>query len=278
MTLIIDPGFPLFRGEPVPKEIASALVKLQGIVQTVEKKGHNKNQNYDFVRETDLVDLVRPAMVELGLTLHQTTVYHDHKALGDTRSGGTMYLTTLAIAFTWVHVTGVAYPVPGVFYGYGADTGDKGVYKAATGAEKYFLMKTFLVSTGDDPEADEKVDKHTAAAGAARGSTTVRRGNQPGVERGGKSSVSTDAQRAELKRIAKELGITTGSDLMALVSRIITAYGEEPPAWETVAAFGEYLKTLDSTRMGQLIMAAQKMVPAPEEAPQQEEPDDLDLG
>src|SRR4029079_18402967 len=32
--------------------------------------------------------------------------------------------------------------------GYGDDAGDKGVYKALTGAEKYLLMKTFLVSTG----------------------------------------------------------------------------------------------------------------------------------
>ena len=35
------------------------------------------------------------------------------------------------------------------------DTGDKWVYKALTGAVKYIFMKTFQISTGDDPEKDE---------------------------------------------------------------------------------------------------------------------------
>ena len=35
------------------------------------------------------------------------------------------------------------------------DTGDKWVYKAITGAVKYIFMKTFQISTGDDPEKDE---------------------------------------------------------------------------------------------------------------------------
>ena len=36
------------------------------------------------------------------------------------------------------------------------DTQDKGITKAATSAEKYFLMKTFVISTGDakdDPDS-----------------------------------------------------------------------------------------------------------------------------
>lgn len=280
ITMIDTPRHSGLSSEQVPKVIAEKLIKLLALVGTVEKKGHNKIQNYDFARESDLVDKVRPAMAELGLFLHQTTVGHSFQEQYTTKSGSTMFLTTLAIAFTWVDASGAVYPVPGLFIGYGSDTGDKGVYKAATGAEKYFLMKTFLVSTGDDPEADEKVDKHVAGAAAATGSrTTVRRGTQPGVQRGGKSDVATDAQRAELKHIAKDLGITTGTDLMALVGRIITGYGETPPEWESVAAFGEYLKALDATRMGQLIVAAQKMLAdLPQDEPTTEGDDDLDLG
>lgn len=246
-----------------PAPIAEKLVKLLGIVGAIEKKGHNQQQNYDFVRESDLVDKVRGGMVELGLFLHQTVTSHEMKPLYTTKSGSTMYLTTLGVGFTWVDASGAVWPVPGVFVGYGADTGDKGVYKAATGAEKYFLMKTLLVSTGDDPEGDERVDKHAAAANAARTRSRVRGGNQPGVQRGGQSEVSTDAQRAELKRTAKELGLTTGSELEGLVSDIIrTDYGEEPPTWATVAEFGDWLKRLDAQHMGQLILGAQKRLAA----------------
>lgn len=38
--------------------------------------------------------------------------------------------------------------------GTGSDKGDKAVYKAITGAIKYILTTTFLIPTGDDPEAD----------------------------------------------------------------------------------------------------------------------------
>jgi hypothetical protein len=38
--------------------------------------------------------------------------------------------------------------------GQGEDSGDKGTYKAMTGATKYALMKLFLIPTGDDPEND----------------------------------------------------------------------------------------------------------------------------
>lgn len=40
-----------------------------------------------------------------------------------------------------------------VFTGYGENVGDKAVYIAMTGANKYFWMKFFGVATSDDPEA-----------------------------------------------------------------------------------------------------------------------------
>jgi hypothetical protein len=43
--------------------------------------------------------------------------------------------------------------------GTGDDKSDKGIYKGYTGSLKYFLMKTFLVSQGDDPEGDESTDR-----------------------------------------------------------------------------------------------------------------------
>ena len=40
-------------------------------------------------------------------------------------------------------------------YGQGMDQQDKGIYKAFTGAEKYFFLKTLLIPTYDDPENDK---------------------------------------------------------------------------------------------------------------------------
>ena len=50
--------------------------------------------------------------------------------------------------------------------GEGADAGDKAPYKAMTGALKYALLQSFLLSTGDDPE-DERANSK-AALGSER--------------------------------------------------------------------------------------------------------------
>ena len=44
--------------------------------------------------------------------------------------------------------------------GQGTDKGDKAVMKANTAALKYALAGIFLISWGDDPEADVETDKY----------------------------------------------------------------------------------------------------------------------
>ena len=46
--------------------------------------------------------------------------------------------------------------------GEGIDKGDKAIYKAYTGALKYFLADTFMVATGDDPEEESPEGKAQA--------------------------------------------------------------------------------------------------------------------
>ena len=48
---------------------------------------------------------------------------------------------------------------PTIITGEGIDKGDKAGYKAYTGAMKYYLANTFLVATGDDPEAESPDNK-----------------------------------------------------------------------------------------------------------------------
>lgn len=51
----------------------------------------------------------------------------------------------------------------GTFCSQGADSGDKGIFKAITGGIKYILSSIFLIPTGDDPEKDEEVKPATVA-------------------------------------------------------------------------------------------------------------------
>jgi len=113
-------------------------------VGRVPKKGRNDFHKYDYVREEDLLEAIRGALAkrQIALLPSAPTVVRD----------GT--LTTVHMTFTFADgESGETHTVE--WAGTGEDKGDKGLYKAYTGALKYFLMKTFLIPTGDDPEDDK---------------------------------------------------------------------------------------------------------------------------
>jgi hypothetical protein len=63
------------------------------------------------------------------------------------------FLVSVKLAVTFVDIdSGEHYT--STFYGDGADTGARGIYKAISGAQKYALIKTFLVPTSDYADFD----------------------------------------------------------------------------------------------------------------------------
>lgn len=219
--------------EPTPRPLASKLAEVMGEMRHIPKEGFNRSQNYKFVRETDVAEKASQLLSERGIWVEQTVVSSRRRPLYQTQSGMTMWITKVVMEFRFVDgETGEA-SAPRSFPGEGADTGDKGIYKAMTGAEKYFLLKSFFVSTGDDPEADEKVDREEAAAGAARGPVRVQRGSQDGVQRGGRSTKATAAQINEVARLAATTNLTPDG-IVSLAGRIT---GLEVPEGTTPRAF-----------------------------------------
>ena len=74
--------------------------------------------------------------------------------------------------------------------GEGADPGDKSVCKAQTSALKYALLQSFLIATGDDPEAD-------SGKSGDRGKQSSRNGRRGHI---------TAAQAQEIRRLIDETG------------------------------------------------------------------------
>lgn len=146
------------------------LLTIQQRVDKLVKDGLNKTDKYNYVSSDQVLDTVRPLMNDLKLLLiPEVTDAMLHE--GMTKSGTTRYMTELRLSFVWVDgENGEQLPVP--FYAQGVDlAGEKGVGKALTYAEKYFLMKFFHVSTSkDDPDGDgttksgEKAQRGTQAA------------------------------------------------------------------------------------------------------------------
>jgi hypothetical protein len=143
--------------------LVKKLAKIMAETRWVEKKGRNSFFNYDYARETDILDAVRSKLAENGVFVFTSVEAMEMKETGKrTRDGSPVNMVTVRTKHVFRDAeTGETAEVFGT--GCGEDAGDKAVYKAITGAMKYFISKNFLLSTGDDPEKDSETEKGTFA-------------------------------------------------------------------------------------------------------------------
>ena len=100
------------------------------------------NTKYRAVTEENVLSMLRPKMIEQGLVMFPVT-------LEATKEGT---LTTANMVFKVVNAENPEESILVASGGQGADSQDKGIGKAITYANKYALLKMFLVPTGDDPD------------------------------------------------------------------------------------------------------------------------------
>lgn len=136
-----------------PRPLATKIARIMGELARVPKNGRNAFHNYDYVTESDLVDELRHRLAAHGVAILPSVV--DHVVTATTERGKSSSLATVTLELTFVDGESGDLMVTR-WIGQGMDQGDKAYYKAYTGAFKYGLMKTFLISTGDDPEQDEQ--------------------------------------------------------------------------------------------------------------------------
>jgi len=133
-------------------KIATALHNVMAKVTYVQKGSENKFHGYKYVSEADLLEKLRPALIEEGLILIPSV-----EMVRPMDEHGN---TVVDMRYEIVHKDGDFWPHLIRISGCGNDrakngsVGDKGIYKAITGANKYFLFKLFQIETGDDPERD----------------------------------------------------------------------------------------------------------------------------
>jgi hypothetical protein len=135
------------------KNIHQKVLDVTAALGRIPKRGHNDFQNYDYVTEADILEAVSAAQVEAGIVVYPNCVKDETERFVN-KDGKTITERRVLMAYTIVNVDNPKETVTLVFPGDSHDTGDKAIYKALTGAEKYFLMKTYMIPTGDDPEKD----------------------------------------------------------------------------------------------------------------------------
>lgn len=133
--------------------LLKAMNEVMKAVGYVQKTGKNTFHGYRYAGEGELLAALRPHMVEHGLILIPTVEGEERRD-----EDGNVFLT---VSYSLAHTSGEVWPHAIRYVGCGNDFspktnrhGDKGVYKALTGANKYALFKLFQIETGDDAEKD----------------------------------------------------------------------------------------------------------------------------
>jgi hypothetical protein len=134
------------------KMIACVLNEVMKEVTYVQKTGRVKfgNTDYKYAGEGEILAAARPVLVRFGLTLLPSCVEM-------TTSGDKVYVK---MEYSLIHTSGAVWPEKLFMWGCGADKGDKAIYKAITGANKYMLFKLLNIPTGDDPEAGTQPEEY----------------------------------------------------------------------------------------------------------------------
>jgi len=138
-----------------PNGVYAKILAVMGDVSHVGKDGFNKFQNYSYTSEYGILAVIRASMIEHGLVIIPDVLSCDALQVADTKAGQPQWITTVRVRYTFVDVDSGEKHVAN-FYGSGIDSGDKGYYKALTGANKYMFLKAFQLPSGDDPEKDEQ--------------------------------------------------------------------------------------------------------------------------
>lgn len=128
----------------------------------IPKRGRNTFHNYDYATEADIAETVRHELAQRGVMLIPEIDTEERIPVGEKGS----VLTVLHMNMQFIDAES-GETIVKKWRGYGTDKEDKGGYKAMTGGEKYFILKTFLLPTGDDPEADAKPQGYSVQASTA---------------------------------------------------------------------------------------------------------------
>lgn len=136
-----------------PKRVVSKKLNIyqkisavMGEVAKIHKTGYNSFNKYEYATEEDVLRDLRRALIKYKLIILSSVI--EEKMIES--------ITTLKIEYKIIDTEDISNPIVVYGVGYGSDKQDKGGYKAMTGALKYFLLKTFLLPSGTDPEEQTK--------------------------------------------------------------------------------------------------------------------------
>lgn len=140
--------------------IYQKLIEVRKVVPYLQKE--SEGHQYKYVGSSQVLAAVRKKIDEMNLLLIPRVIGTNvlTETVDSTDKYGqpkktTTYFTELTMTMTWVNAENPEEIIEVPWYAQGVDiAGEKGVGKALTYAEKYFILKQFNIATDkDDPDA-----------------------------------------------------------------------------------------------------------------------------
>jgi hypothetical protein len=130
--------------------LAAKLADAMTSIGEIPKNGHNDYHGYDYPLESDVMDALRSELAERGVAIFPSVEGRSVNRVGNEEDGYTLH-TRVQLAITLVDSESGEQRTMH-WEGEAMDGQDKGLYKAYTSGMKYWALKTFLMSAGDDVE------------------------------------------------------------------------------------------------------------------------------
>jgi len=124
------------------------------IKEWMSKGWKNKEMWYSYFSDDQISEKFRNLFDEHGICFVYSSEITGCREISPTRSWTKQFVTDVLVNYKFVDIDTWSMIEWTACWSWN-DTGDKWVYKAITGAVKYIFMKTFQISTGDDPEKDD---------------------------------------------------------------------------------------------------------------------------
>lgn len=138
---------------PAFETLTDAVAWVWGGVHRVPKSGRHPQQGYNFATESDIADLIRALCADAGIVIRQRLIRHRSVEIGQTRNNNPIFRHTVKVGYTLCR--GREEWPEQEWRGEADDSSDKGLAKALTACRKTFLIATFQVSSGEDPDGQE---------------------------------------------------------------------------------------------------------------------------
>jgi len=166
----------------VSKAVAEKILKVMMAIDYLKKDGNVQygSTRYSYLSEEKVTSCIREAMRDAGLVIVPVGMEVISEKDIQVKSG-TSVKTLIKVNYLFVD-TDTGESIQASALGEGMDVGDKGIYKAMTGAYKYVQRETFMIPTGDDPDktsSDELAERNGRSGSKPANTQTTKPNNKP---------------------------------------------------------------------------------------------------